>query len=130
MKKIYLLASVLLSTSLVFGQSALRTVKDLNTVKGKVIKQAIPTQKATPIWENDFSVEADWTSATLGQGEWEFIPSSGDSPYNTNFTVASPTVDNGFWMFDAFPFLSAADPAGPQTPRITNSIPEDPPSVT
>ncbi|MFA5574421.1 MAG: T9SS type A sorting domain-containing protein [Brumimicrobium sp.] len=115
MKKIYLLASVLLSTSLVFGQSALRTVKDLNTVKGKVIKQAIPTQKATPIWENDFSVEADWTASTLGQGEWEFIPSSGDSPYNANFTVASPTVDNGFWMFDAYPFLSAADPTGPQT---------------
>ena len=105
MRKIYL---SILSVALVSGVNAQIKSNHLPVKKTndtglelRPEKPARSVEKALPIWENDFSVEAEWTvsNSSVPAQDWFWTTDPADVPAFGPATMT--TAANGYWMIDS-----------------------------
>ncbi|HOH84692.1 MAG TPA: hypothetical protein PLI16_08790, partial [Bacteroidales bacterium] len=102
MRKFTLLSVMLMFCVSVFAQNASMDLKKYKSqIKPQAAKPTLDQAKAV-IWQNDFSVPANWTIAhnTGTTGDW-VIGTGGPSGSYAIDPIASTTAANGFALFDS-----------------------------
>lgn len=102
MKKFTLLSIMLMFCASVFAQNIpMDLTKNKSQIKPKAAKPMLNQAKAV-IWQNDFSVPANWTLTHLtGTTDNWVIGTSGPSGQYAIDPIASTTAANGFALFDS-----------------------------
>jgi hypothetical protein len=128
MKKIYISMLILATTATsVLAQSPMQRTQYIQE-NGPKLKTELPIQKVLPIWENDFSVDTDWTISnnTSDFQDWEITsvvnPSQGFNTGSWEDPTNVVSNENGYALFDSDAVGSAG---GVQEAFITNTTPID-----
>ena len=91
------------------------------------MSKLIPTEKATVLWDDDFSTPANWTIANTGTNaaQWEFTTDVNTIPVSALAPMASTTASNGF-LFISSDANNTTDFDGTQIiTTATNATPID-----
>jgi len=133
MKKIYLpltfvLGALSLNAQVKTSNAVSRGLESISYSEKSEKPDNIQKAEGDIIWQNDFSVAADWTiSAADVQGQWQITTGVPTVPANfTGYvgTMASTTAANGYAIFNGVQYLVAGNPAN-QNALITTANPID-----
>lgn len=130
MKKIYISLIGLIAVGSVSAQVS--NVAPLQKKNSQMVGQVkmsklIPTEKATVLWEDDFSTPANWTIANTGTNaaQWAFTTDVNTIPVSALAPMASTTASNGF-LFISSDANNTTDFDGTQiVTTATNATPID-----
>lgn len=129
MKKIYILAGLVLASGVSFAQ--VRNNMNVPMKKFPIDKnfsESVTTPAANSgnravVVQDDFSNAANWTIATTGQGQWEIVTTMPSTQASYMGSMASTTAANGFATFNAIQYLpiptGSIGPAEPQNTTLT-----------
>ena len=130
MKKIYISLIGLIAVGSVSAQVS--NVAPLQKKNSQMVGQVkmsklIPTEKATVLWDDDFSTPANWTIANTGTNaaQWAFTTDVNTIPVSALAPMASTTASNGF-LFVSSDANNTTDFDGTQIiTTATNATPID-----
>ena len=130
MKKIYISLIGLIAVGSVSAQVS--NVAPLQKKNSQMVGQVkmsklIPTEKATVLWDDDFSTPANWTIANTGTNaaQWAFTTDVNTIPVSALAPMASTTASNGF-LFISSDANNTTDFDGTQIiTTATNATPID-----
>lgn len=132
MKKFTLLLIVTMICTVTFGQYVQKEAqlrKDVPTI-AKYSNQSYAELTKEAIWSNDFSNPSDWVmdhATDTEDKDWvictvETAPAGWITPYGMNEDFVSPTVDNGFALYNSDYGSSSGPPTQDAWIQIANPI--------
>ncbi|MBN2777234.1 MAG: hypothetical protein JXR36_06315, partial [Bacteroidales bacterium] len=132
MKKFTLLLIVTMICTVAFGQYVQKEAqlrKDVPTI-AKYSNQSYAELTKEAIWSNDFSNASDWVmdhATDTEDKDWvictvETAPAGWITPYGMNEDFVSPTVDNGFALYNSDYGSSSGPPTQDAWIQIANPV--------